>query len=186
MSNCSCCISIKEALLLATPTTAAVMTMRFEFGLGKSKHSIEILPHSQVVILTHDSITQLNGLYTPVPLTQWPGGWYKSFNDLTKYIGADGRKPRLQTLFDAHGPSRQIYICFHKPTTNDLAGMVPFVKVYDRYITDGLRWAQRRIRDNPRRLALAMALHPRLGKESPLRGGGEDVLRMIVAALLIC
>ena len=61
---------------------------------------------------------------------------------------------------------------------------VRFVQVAQQ-VQNGIRLAQNRMRHNPRRLAIAMALHDRLGQSSQLRSLQEcEVLRSIL--LLAC
>ncbi len=156
----------------------------FEFGHGESKHSVRILPGAQAIVLTHASRTQLNGLYTPVPIMPWTGALHRPFCELVEYVGDNKTNIKQPWLRVAFGRQRRLDVEFWPYFNPCDQTSVPFVKVSDCCYMDGLRLAQRRIRDNPRRLALAMALHPRLGKESPLlRCGGEDILRIIAALL---
>jgi hypothetical protein len=49
------------------------------------------------------------------------------------------------------------------------------------------RWIRRVVLDRPRALALAMALHPRLGAGSPLSLLGQDImLSLVVTACFPC
>jgi hypothetical protein len=47
------------------------------------------------------------------------------------------------------------------------------------------RWVRRVVLGRPRALALAMALHPRLGRESGLAELGRDMLALVISLRLV-
>ena len=164
--------------------------MDFNFGYNTNQHKLTVFPKSQVVVFTHVSKPYLNGVYIPKPVMLWDGARKRPFKALVEYI-ADGdfttlyngeairRKTWLRVNF-SYPPSRCIDIEFYPWIDQCDQTYVSFVKISDFYM-DGFRLAQSRIRNNPRRLAMAMSLHPRIGKESVFQGlVGEDVLRIIL------
>ena len=193
-------------------TTTAITTTITSFTIGynsssdnKNQYKITVLRKSQVLVLTHEGMPELNGVYIPEHKMPWNGALKQFFNDLVEYIDNDDkdskilltngkfvqREKYLRVNFynnDNRNPSRsssrRINVNFYPWSDPSDQTYVSFAKISDFYVDHGVRSAQSRIRNNPRRLALAMSLHPRIGKDSLLLGMvGEDLLRSIVVIL---
>ncbi len=166
--------------------------IHLEYGTREFSHTIDILPKTQALVFTRPSMPKLDGLYIPVPIMPWTMARFRPYGELLEYIQRNKNKPRFRLFYtydENHGQTMRINLTFwqHSEDSGSQCYITSFVKVSDFHM-HGFRLAQRRIRDNPRRLALAMALHPRLGKESPfllLCGGilAEEILQMIVVLL---
>jgi hypothetical protein len=169
--------------------------MDFDFG----DHKLTILTKSRKVILTFPSDPHLSGVFIPVydrvESTSWHHGYSRQFEELVEYIEKDDfqevlckgvkRKPWLKAClsYSRIGNKRDMSIEFYPWSEIRNKTYVDFYRLSDFY-TDAIRLAQRRIRDIPRRLALAMSLHPRLGAGSVFRGLlGEHVLLLVLDAV---
>ena len=81
---------------METTTTTAITTTITSFTIGynsssdnKNQYKITILRKSQVLVLTHEGMPELNGVYIPEHKMPWNGALKQSFNDLVEYIDND-------------------------------------------------------------------------------------------------
>ena len=157
-------------------------------------HKLTILPKSRAVILTFPSDPYLSGVFIPVydrvESTSWDHGCRRQFEELVEYtekkdvLEVFKRKPWLKARLSYSKIGKERYMLIQFQTWSEIRNQT-FVEFYriSNFYTDAVRLAQRRIRDIPRRLALVMSLHPRLGAESLLKGLlGEHVLRIVLDA----
>ena len=163
--------------------------MDFNFGYG-NQHKITILRHSQALILSHADKPELSGVYIPKPMTGWEGATCQPFRNLIEYMSSDDvrtlygtkvvvREKYLNARF-SNPPSRYINVNFYPWSDPSDQTYVTFAKISDCYM-GCIRLVKNRIHNNPRRLAMAMSLHPRIGAGSLFMGlVGEDVIRMVL------
>jgi hypothetical protein len=168
--------------------------MKFQF-IG---HELTILPRSRAVILTFATQPHLTGVYIPAYAraepTDWHHGLSRQFEQMVGYIEkgdfreVEGkriqRKPWLKVCisYATCQKNRRMILDFYPWSDICNQTYVEFFKISDFYI-DAIRLAQRRIHEPPRRLALAMSLHTRLGVGSPFKGSaGEHILTTILDA----
>lgn len=164
--------------------------MNFDLGYGGNEYCISVYPALRVIVLKHTRRPDLNGMYVPKPTMVWQGALCQRFENLVDHICID----RMETLWGGkvvkqakylslrynNTPNQCIDVNFYPWSDPSNQTYVSFVKISNFYM-DGFRLAQSRIRNNPRRLAVVMSLHPRLGAES-LFGVfiGEELLRVIL------
>ena len=167
-----------------------------QFVLHKFPHTrrFTVLRQSQLVIVSDHQEEEApfrSGLYIPLVPRPCDGALQCSFAALLHYLD---RPDKAGHVLDIHGQEQPYLSCsprrlemhldFFRWSSPYDQTFVRFVQVAQQ-VQNGIRLAQNRMRHNPRRLAIAMALHDRLGQSSQLRSLQEcEVLRSIL--MLAC
>ena len=168
--------------------------MDFDYG----DHKLTVLPKSRAVILTYPSKPHLSGVYIQkydtVRQCHWHHGLSRQFEDMMEYIAKGDFVEYCGKLFqrktwlnvcncgERDPTNRNMVIQFYPWTDICDQTYVEFVRISDFYV-DAVRLAQHRIHNTPRRLAIAMSLHSRLGAGSLFKElMGEHVLRIVMDA----
>ena len=166
--------------------------MEFELGVGCSQKLI-VLRHSKMIIVCCNAKCAEGhkaGLYVPLFNSQWNGRFQYgtqqcSFDTLLEYLDESNKtfldkaiKPFLNCRYSCRF-ERLMELEFDRASALLDSTFVEFAKLVP-FITDNIRLVQSRIRNNPRRLALASACHTRLGHSSLLRLLPEEILISIV------